>query len=179
MRWRLSQFGFHVLDYQPLVIDNIGFVGNSCWYDGSLFREPKNPAKEFPANFEEAMSRAVKHFQEKEFWGEIPNGLTPQGFFRYTYDRVKKHFEDVVSNGVKKVVLGIHHVPHPDFVLYGKSPKYDYLNLFMGSEKLMELYHRQEVILKFTAHTHRDDNYHGIKNISSTERCPYHVFEVS
>ena len=175
----LNEFGFHLLDNQPLVIDGVGFVGNSGWYDGSLFQKSDHLSTEYPTTFDAAMVQAVKHFQEIIFKGKIPDDLTPLAFFKYTYERVQTHLEEISAReDVSKIVLGIHHVPHQDFVLYGKSAKYDFRNFFMGSERFMEFFNHPAVALKFTGHTHRDDYFWGVQNLSSTKNHPYHFFEI-
>ena len=123
--------------------------------------------------------RSIRYFQTKEFVDRIPSDLTPLNFFDYTYERVKEHLETLSSNPkVKKIVLGIHHVPSSEFIVYGRNARYDYLNFFMGSDKLLQLYENPKVLLKLTGHTHRNDKHHEIQNISSTEENPFYVFDI-
>jgi predicted phosphodiesterase len=38
---RIRHYGFELLDNTPVIIDNIGFLGNIGWYDGSLWKKFK------------------------------------------------------------------------------------------------------------------------------------------
>ena len=165
-----GQYSFHLLDKSPVVIGDVGFVGNCGWYDGSLFET---------GHYRPALSRSRAEEASAERFRNLNPRCTEQEFFDHCIERAHSHIDQLHG---KRIVLGIHHVPSPDFVFYGKSAEFDKRNYWMGSTRLAQLYQHPAVVLGLTGHTHRSDNHmvgaKRVYNISSTSTHPSQEFVV-
>ncbi len=151
-----SKYNFHLLDKEPFIYQNVGFIGNVGWYDYSFYDGDyykDNPDKE-------------KFF----FYTQFKTGkLTPQEFLKNCFERVKQHHSTIVDK-CDKIVLGVHHIGFKEFLrldaYYPKS-----LHGGMGSKQIAELYMLPKVVWGICGHTHRSKriNYNGIDidNVSS------------
>lgn len=163
-----KQFGFHLLDEEPFIHDNVGFVGHSAWYDFSLYEGEFN---------EDISKKAWESFSKTYRAG----GLSPKEFTDHSIKRMKEHIKKI-ENKCDVICLGMHHVAFREMLRYGHSDLYDYINLFMGSEKFRELFSHPKIKVGFCGHTHRSEKIehkHGIVyNISSTEKQPFLVLNL-
>lgn len=135
---------FHLLDRSPKKIDGVNFVGNMLSFNGSLWRSNMN-------NPSTNVVEQVKNTWEKaeKYWGGNPyNDIS---FPAFNQNLVKRLHSDVGTDGSSSIVI-THFVPHPDFVVYGHSEKFDYLNFFMGRNMTD---HYPNVRMGFCGHTHR------------------------
>jgi Icc-related predicted phosphoesterase len=182
---RFQTHGFHLLDKEPVVIEDIGFMGNVGWYDSSFFdilpNHETNP--NFPKNLHDARQRAEHYFSTMEFAGIVNEGFTSEDFFLQCWNKLKQDAKKLqVDPKVNSIVVGTHFVGADKFIQYGENPKYDYYNLFMGSRSFAQIYNHSKVSLALVGHTHRDDNHlvgnQRVFNISSTSRQPYNEFEL-
>lgn len=157
LRQLIGEFGFHLLDYAPNIVNNVAFVGNVGWYDGSLWWKFKGDPKGYPNDFKIIRETAHTYFREIEFRNKLPDNLTSELFYQHCKNRLTKHLDEMHSNeSVDAVVLGVHFVPDKSFVK-GDNPKYAFLNWYMGAEAHANHYQRDKVVLGFTGHTHRSD----------------------
>lgn len=181
----LKDYGIHLLDESPTVINGIGFVGNVGWYDASLFRvlpvHEMNP--DYPEHLVESRRRMERYFSQA-FSNKNPKMFTSDFFFEHCFRRLEQHLDEMALHPkVRGVVLGIHTVPSPDFIKYDQSGRFDFFNYGMGSASFAPLYNRPNVCLGLTGHTHRCDNHlvgaQRVFNISSTSAQPYNRFHIN
>lgn len=131
---------FHLLDRAPKEIKGVNFAGNVLNFDGSLWKGREEPGY---------LGREEVNEKVNHYW----NGK-PYHNIRYTEfaaERLKDLHRHTEGKGSSSIVV-THFVPHPDFVLYGENPKFDYLNFFMGQD-LTEKYPHCRI--GFCGHTHR------------------------
>jgi len=155
---------FHLLDKEPCVVDRVGFIGNIGWYDGTLYHW---------GDFSEVEK------QHLEWYGENYNSwwITPRELLKNSISKIQNHLE-AISDKCDKIVLGIHYIWFPEFVLYGYSPEFDKYSYGMGSELLGKLYtSHHKIVLGFCGHSHRSGVVYRegvpIYNISHNETQPY------
>jgi Icc-related predicted phosphoesterase len=166
----VEDHGFELLDANPVVIGNVGFVGNCGWYDGSLFE-----THDYKPKIEKSLvqQESAVRFQKLQIQ------CTEQEFLDHCIARMTMHIDSIRK---ERVVLGIHHVPSSDFVLYGASDNYDLRNYWMGSTRLAKLYQHPSIVLGLTGHTHRSDHHlvgkQIVYNISSSTHAPWQVFDI-
>lgn len=200
---KLAEFGFSVLDHAPVVYQSVAFIGNSGWYDGTLWRpspsykfgtkEPFDPTGKNKATRGE-MSGEYDIWLRSHFGSSLPDLkslLPPVKTHDFLTDRscrqLDKAWREIraseTSPEITSIVVGIHHIASPDFLKYAANPKFDNYNFGMGSTRLAEFYSRDERIrLALCGHTHRDDAHiigdRVVQNISTTNDHPYWVFEI-
>ncbi len=149
----LTPYGFHVLDCGPYYVGNIAFTGNMAWYDGTGYVEPETNPDGAPVVYNDVKASADKWFQE-EYNGRV-NGITSDSFFQLLKRRRIDDWTKCVHDN-KNIVLCTHVSPGREFLLYGKSPEYDYRNwwlCFNGADE--SIYHDKRTILGLSSHSHR------------------------
>jgi predicted phosphohydrolase len=144
----IEDSGFFLLDEAPVKLDNIGFAGNSGWYDYSLAAGPAPPG-------------AV--YEKKEFLGRVV--WNDANFIRlnrsdeeYTKELIDKLEKDItfLENQVDSIIAVTHHLAFREMLT---ERPWDILwtfnNAFMGSHKLgaMLLMH-PKVIYHICGHSH-------------------------
>ncbi|HAA59186.1 MAG TPA: hypothetical protein DCE42_30845 [Myxococcales bacterium] len=181
----LDVYDFHLLDHAPLVLEDVGFVGNCGWFDGSLYVPLEGHPSRFdaPNDMEMARRRATYYFQERLFPTLLPASFTPFDFFEYTYERLQAHLQECTEHpDVEKIVLGIHHVPSRDFLRVGTDPWRNYLDFCMGSSRYQSLIAHPKVVLSVVGHTHRPARFDieetPVYNVSSTREIPFRIFDI-
>jgi len=174
---RLKPFDIHLLDQSPVVIKGIGFVGNCGWYDGTFWTPDM-----IPLTFEEMSARAQVFFTEDLGQSGAGGKLTFDQFFRLSWMKIIHDLDLMRQLKVRKVVLGIHHVPSRQFLLQKSDPEWQQTNFCMGSERYQELFGRPEVCLGLTGHTHRPEIHliggTPVVNISYSGQTPYRIITV-
>ena len=158
-----EESGFYLLDKSPVVYDDVGFVGNSGWFDFSLYRGQVDPKK---------IAQIIDYYD-----GIFrTNGKTIHEFTGNCVSRVRSHIRQIES-GCDQIVLGIHFVAFADFLRYGHSELFDFKNFVMGSDRFQEFYSHPKVRVGLCGHTHRSGvlEFEGRKiyNISSDENTPF------
>ncbi|MBI5066335.1 metallophosphoesterase [Candidatus Woesearchaeota archaeon] len=162
-----SNYGFHLLDVNPFVQDRVGFIGNVCWYDYTLYQGDN---KEENDKFQDELFNKI--FKT--------GGITPQELTEICCEKVRQHHSQIVDK-CDKIVLGTHLVGFKELLRFD-SEFHIRLNAGMGSEKIKELYLLEKVCWAVCGHIHRPGkiNYRGVEvtNISSTKDQPYTVKEI-
>lgn len=167
------KFGVHVLDDMPVEIDGIGFVGNFVGYSLSLWRPPTTPDAKFPST--------IKGMVE-QIEGCFPMGGSAAGFFERCRSKLDADLQ--MMSGCRKLVVFTHTVPTPEMILYGRSPKSDWQNAFMGWDDHLwstPITDAKNLELQLCGHTHRQQRIERqgsapLINVSGDGQP--HVFEV-
>lgn len=168
----VGPYGFGLLDKGSYRIGNVVFLGGIGWYNGTLWKPSEGYQTPGLSTREQVQKAAEEYWYEDEFKGRT--NRTPDGFFRWVQDLMEANMSIVRKED--RVVLCTHFAPSPDFVLYGDSPKYDYLNWFQGSDQTRPgtLYHDPRVVMGFCGHTHRSDSHRvgatTVHNISGPDQ---------
>lgn len=160
---------FHLLDKSPVVIDNIGFIGNCWWFDGTLYK-----GEEFEKTKIEETARFRQHY--KHWW------ILPEEFCQNIVSKIKNQI-DQIKNSCEKIILGIHDIWFEEFLKYGYSEQYDQYNYGMWSKYLWDLYfYDPKIVMWFCWHTHRSWILHIknkiINNISSNTTNQFYVINI-
>ncbi|MBT3463656.1 hypothetical protein HN451_01610 [archaeon] len=176
-----ERLGFHSLDREPVVINDIGFTGSIGWYDYSFLHEKDNidliqymykiyPGEEYPA-WKDAI---YCNWNTSDV--SIVNCLL---------EKLMMHLNSL--RGIEKVFVGMHHVPtnrllfQPRFLL---PKKWRFLNAFLGSNKFSELintYTNVSTVLCGHIHRRKVVDFLGKKYISlgdSSDKCDMSVHDV-
>ena len=93
----LNTYGFHLLDYAPYAISQHVFVGNTGWYNGSLWTIPSGQWPKVPA-WPRLREPAQKGWEDW-FATNLENSqhsLTSQGFFHRCQSRLKTHLDSMM-----------------------------------------------------------------------------------
>ena len=151
------------LDYGNCIIDNVEFVGDMTWFDGTLWEKP---AKNDPdwSNDPEVIRKETEAWFAKKY----RTNITSEEFFKMQMENFSNNLITAVSNlmagAVDKLVIATHYSPIKDFLVYGKNPKWDYLNWYMGWDidqmeslrAIAQLKIQEEPIIQWlVGHTHR------------------------
>jgi len=166
---------FHLLDSKPYIYEgidsNIGFVGNSGFFDFSLYREE---------NIQKAENNKKKALQAYYIKYGSEN-TTPEAFTEHCISRIREDISKI-EDKCDQIILGIHHVGFSDQLKYGHSELFNYKNIFMGSKKLAELYNHPKIKIGFCGHNHRSGKFRynncDVYNISSDNNKPYTELEL-
>ncbi len=152
MKRRVGEYGFHLLEDGPFIHEEIAFVGNVGWSDGTLWT-PFAGKTTFPNSVETIRTRENLYFNG--LTRKQAEDLTSIDFYNHCRTRIKRDLDRVEKNdNVWGVIVGIHFVPDKSFVR-SSSSKFNYRNWYMGAEGHAEHYQRRKVIGGFTGHTHR------------------------
>ncbi len=171
--------GFHFLDACPMILGNVGIVGNIGWYDYSFRRRyltlPEN-YKLIRVDEKKYMTwqdLSIEDYQKKILYGEIGGKLhlitrwndavfirwelNDEEFCSYCIEKIKADFQSV-RNQVNKILFCSHHIHFQQCVHYKDSPKWDFNTAFYGSERIGELLLAEEkVVAVLFAHSHLPD----------------------
>ena len=147
---KASAYGIKVLDEAPVTVGHVSFAGNFGGYDLSLWQPPAQPDPEYPSTYEELVSRVNAAHAKKV-------GCSYGELFQTCQMALWRHMQ-TLSIGSTKIVMATHTVAMPEFVLYGKSPQYDYQNAWMGwddSKAPVSLLRTPGLVHYLCGHTHR------------------------
>jgi hypothetical protein len=141
-------FGIILLDNEPVIFDQMAFVGNFGYYDLSLWKPSGFQFKVYPQTLEDLSGQA-----ESMHLREI--GISMSDLFRQCQITLRRHLDRVAG---KNIVIATHMVPTPEMVIYGSSAAYDFQNAWMGwNDELSErpLHATPGLVLQLCGHTHR------------------------
>ena len=143
-----TQCGFHCLDVEPVVIDGIGFVGTTGWYDYT-FREP---SLDVPMETYEK-----KVLDDGTIWMDVRYvrwKYSDAEFTELTLAKLREHLATIEPKCETMVGL-LHHLPFANMVTRKPSRAWSFANAFMGSEKFgRELLKHPKVRHVYCGHTH-------------------------
>lgn len=162
-----ARYGFKLLDHKPVVIGNMGFVGNVGWFDFSLYS----------AGIPEDIEKAMQYHYSRHRTG----GMPAAEFAGQCIQKIKRDINEIKTR-CGKICIGCHHIGFREFLRYGSSREFDYKNALMGSEKLRKVYSSPKAAIGFCGHNHRSgfikEGDCMVYNISMDEKFPYHVLEI-
>ncbi len=170
-----KQYEFIMLDGNPQIIDNIGFVGNVGWYDYSFRDETLN----VPITFYKAKigpGRALyngnlttdfkitpdklthTHIAITAQWNDrkfVKLPLTDEQFTELLTNMLRNDIEKI-SSKCKKIIAITHHLPARELVWYRGHPNWDFSAAFLGSKKFAEtLTPYDNIIYHLSGHNHK------------------------
>lgn len=184
--------GFHCLDFSPVIIGDIGFVGNMGWYDYSFHQKesPVDGLKIIREGVENDWSSLTERDLETRKVVVSVNGGKPEEFemFENRYidigisgnsysDRefseyLLKSFEnqlDIVSEQVGKIVCVSHIVPHISIPGIQHDLFLAMLKPYMGCTALGELFLREKFRDKISAVIHGHWHIKGRKTVGGID----------
>ncbi len=147
------QTDFHMLDFEPAIVGNVGLVGNMGWYDFSYRPEHLG----IPLRFYEekiapgAASRYERYAHLLAVDCDVPPetmrmgtrwmdgehvrlGMSDAEFCQRLLERFEQHLSQV-SDNCESVVVGLHHVPFHELVPPNANPSWAFAMAFLGSER--------------------------------------------
>ncbi|MFH1421126.1 MAG: metallophosphoesterase [Planctomycetota bacterium] len=184
----LRAHDFHFLDESPMIIGNIGFVGNIGWYDYSFRRldapEPyvqvlTDRPKKWEDLTEEDYKRKILYYtltrSEKSLdvfgknlrvtgWNDIEYIRWDYADAEFTNICVEKLRRDIaqIEPLVEKIIAVTHHLPFENMMIRKNRVDWDFNNAFVGSRKLGEvLLSCPKISLAICGHTHHPGIYYN------------------
>ncbi|MBD3189544.1 MAG: hypothetical protein GF308_02820 [Candidatus Heimdallarchaeota archaeon] len=172
------KLNIHYLPNNPIILENIGFIGSIGWYDYS-YRNRKFDellAKRFAQlakidySAEKKQSFVIASYALQEinhkYWQD--KLLADWGFNK---ERPKERHTDIsvcqqmmkelqddystIKDSCEKIVVGTHCVPFQEFIIYKNTLDWDYFSAFMGSEDLGEfILSNKKIRYAIFGHTH-------------------------
>ncbi len=144
----IEESGFHLLDKNPKIIGNTGFVGNCSWYDYSFAEESL-----FPASYYER-----KTFHEHVVWNDALFVRLKKSDPDYAHELVKKLEDDIrnIERDVETIVAVTHHIGFQEMIRQTKHRDvWNFTTAFMGTDKLGEMLLKySKVKYHVCGHTH-------------------------
>lgn len=163
-----ERHGFHYLDNEPFVQDNVAVVGNIGWYDYS-FRKPE-------------LEVPMRMYERKTLpgacrWNDVDYIRWPYSdveFTERTLSRLEAHLERIKDN-VTDIVCVTHHIPFSNMVTRRDDVGWSFGNAFMGSQRIGELLLKYDkVCCAICGHSHIEGRYENghiqCINVGSTYR---------
>ena len=153
---RVRDLGWHWLETEPFVIDDIAIVGSVGWYDFSFSAEslgiPERfyaakvspgaarrflefaglfqPADDIPASANEIVAR----WNDGKF---VKLHRSDAAFLKEILDRLQTQLEGLTAQ--REVVACIHHLPFRALLPPPHSAQWDFVKAYLGSEKIGQL----------------------------------------
>ncbi|MCC6475273.1 MAG: metallophosphoesterase [Burkholderiales bacterium] len=143
--------GFHYLDREPVILNNVAFVGNIGWYDYAFASESLSIPRRFyerkvapgaalmlPEHHDLLRDRhdiRPDLLEIRTRWTDglhVKLGCTDPDFTRQLADKLAGHLRDV-RDRVDHIVVAMHHLPFVELVVRRNRPDWDFANGFMGS----------------------------------------------
>lgn len=141
--------GFRLLDKRPEVVNEIGFAGNSLWYDYTLAAGPLAPGNSYEG----------KIFEGRLAWNDAQFVKLGMSDKEYTMELIARLEHDIafIENQSSQIVAVTHHVGFSELLQVSETgPGRDFCNAYMGTEKLGDLLlSRPKVRFHVCGHTHR------------------------
>ncbi len=174
IRQKFKQNGFHMLDKNPLIIDNIGFIGNIGWYDYSfkiesdiefIVNNKRKKLSDFTQlNYKE---KQVKYKGSTYTWPDKNNITLNDTIF--LNDCVNQLESDIkkISKDTNNIVTVLHHLPFEDNLLKSDDPFIQFASTYMGSKQLGNLIKKYKQI-KTVIHGHAHIT-HGKYNVDDID----------
>lgn len=152
---------FHLLDDHPVDIKGIRFAGNMLGYDGSLYRGSMP--------FGEVAARAANGWR---------NGISEARRDISAEDLSRQLQERLLRDAVGECIVCTHTVPSSEFLLYGKSEKFDLYNYGMGVD--LSTRYPSGALFGLCGHTHRDATVqvNGVTVHNISEMGQLRIFEL-
>jgi predicted phosphohydrolase len=130
---RLAQeAGFHMLDDEPRVIGDAGFVGSIGWYDYSM----RNPG--LGLTLEQYAGKRVRGVATWNDLRFVDWPWSDEEFTERCLERLQAHYEEVAAR-TERVLAFIHHLPFSDLLYGPASTPYEFCRAYMGSVRFGEL----------------------------------------
>ncbi len=125
--------GFHPLEEEPFIVNDVGFAGAMGWYDLSF----RDEGIGVPA---EAYRKKVYPGPESAIWGDAIHadwGCSDEEVAEWQRSRLERQLRQIA--GTRETVVLTHHVPTKCLLKWPRFlvPKvWRFLNAFLGSERL-------------------------------------------
>jgi predicted phosphodiesterase len=148
MTARIKDCGFKLLDENPELVDDIGFAGNSGWYDYS-FAGPEPPPRS---------SYEKKVYCGHIIWNDVHMVRLGKSDSDYTDELLNKLEHDIhrLESESDQIVVVTHHIGFAEMLTISEDfPGLNFCNAFMGSRRLGNLLLRHpKVKYHICGHTH-------------------------
>ncbi|GMU24561.1 MAG: hypothetical protein AMXMBFR13_46350 [Phycisphaerae bacterium] len=165
--------GFHPLDVEPLLIDDVGLVGSMGWYDYSF--RPQQLG--IPLRFYEekvapgAACRLERYAHLVADRSDIPEaalgmgtrwmdgehvrlGMSDTAFCARLLDRFRQNLA-AMAQCSQRIIAATHHVPFRELVPFNANPGWAFAGAFLGSEAFGEaLLAEPKVTHAYCGHSH-------------------------
>ncbi len=178
------KYGFVMLDGNPQIIGDIGFVGNVGWYDYSFRDKTLNVPLQFykakigpgralynnqlaefdinPENLEDTHKAITSIWNDRNF---VKLPFSDEEFTELLASQLKDDIEKI-ANKCKHIIAITHHLPTRKLVWYRGQPNWDFAAAFLGSQKFSDIIADYEnIIYHISGHNHKSAHC----RISSTE----------
>jgi Icc-related predicted phosphoesterase len=169
--------GFHLLDSAPFVTGQIGFAGNSLWYDYSLARRPPGQGNDY----------AGKIYQGRLAWNDaqfVALGMSDGHYAGELLSRLERDI-DMLAGKTEKIVAVTHHLGFLDLLPpLADDPGVSFCDAYMGTRRLGELLlSRPKVKVHVCGHSHVAArlNINGLEVVnpgSTYKEKKYALFEI-
>ncbi len=145
---KIKNCGFHLLDRNPKIINNIGFAGNCCWYDYSF----ANTQLSANSSYEKKILNGQVTWNDALF---VRLGKTD---IEYTTELLQKLENDIMSieDKVKLIFVVTHHIGFQEMILTKENDTgWNFNNAFQGAKSLGEmLLKHPKIKCHICGHTH-------------------------
>ena len=168
--------GFYYLDSNPVIINEIGFIGNIGWYDYSfkqnnlylpdnynLVRRKNNKIIKWADLNDEDYSEKIlyskinQRYQVLTSWNDriyINWEYRDKEFTDICLNKIKNDF-DLINPYVKEIVFISHHIHFYECIVQKKIPEWDFNNAFMGCKAIGDIIKaNQKVSTIIFGHSH-------------------------
>jgi len=130
LQQELTEYGFHLLDHAPYIIENHVFVGNIAWYDGTLWTVPSDTWPIVPA-WPRIRTDAAKGWNAwfATHLKSSQDELTSNQFFHRCQSRLRTHLDSMVpilSVPENKLVVCTNSMPAHSLFTTKYTPKEHY-----------------------------------------------------
>lgn len=184
--------GFTVLDFQPVVLGGVGFVGSIGWYDYSLrddslgiplpfYREKISPgAAKYYGSHAELLAAHAHEITERQLsigtrWMDgwrVNLGMTDEEFLRDVSARLAGQLHTLAGQ-VERIVAFVHHLPFAELVPPDRPDRFAFAAAYLGAERLGEvLADCEKVTDVYCGHSHWSNSMQAGKinvvNVGST-----------
>jgi len=170
------QTGFHPLDIEPALADDIGLVGSIGWYDFSyrpaelgipirFYEEKIAPgAAARLAGFEHLLADRsdipVPAFDIGTRWMDGEHIHLPMSDLEFCRHLLKRFDEHLMwlSDRCGRIVVALHHIPFPELVPKSEKPGWAFANAFLGSGQFGQVIRRfPKIRYVLCGHSHAPD----------------------
>ena len=150
-----AEAGFHLLDHEPLILDDVGLVGSVGWYDYSFreeslgipeafYRAKLTPgAAEYLGGYGELLERHREHLTGRHYsmgarWMDgvyVKLGMSDEEFAALLVEKLARQLAEIAPR-VERIVAFVHHLPFADLVPRNRPDHFAFAAAFMGTERL-------------------------------------------
>ncbi len=172
-----DDYGVHILNFEPVMLGKVAFIGNVGWYDYSFAEhlnfdevlfERGTPYKNCCIPPCSAHDRVCPEWSNDAVYVKLP--MSNKEFVKKNAERIKKHAEEV--SHADRIYVVFHHIPKRELISYTGDRYTDFFRAYDGSDILGKAVEELEVKVDavFYGHTHthrkRSDVINGIKYIA-------------